>query len=200
MKRAGLVVATLVGFVLLTGSFIYERSNILKQKQLVIYSMREQTAIDVFIGENTVSIADSSLLTDKKSIEFNLKNARIFAGTQQISNIAFEDFARNENETQIDNFLMYSSNFFEIGKHRIAIIDKDFKEYLPTKPIKVDYLVLKGNPKISIAVLKAKFDFDKLIFDGSNKFYSINRWAEECKKLAIPFHDVKKDGAFIAEL
>jgi hypothetical protein len=186
--------------VLLTGSFIYERSNILKQKQLVIYSMREQTAIDIFIGENTVSIADSSLLADKKNIEFNLKNARIFAGTQQISNIAFEDFARNENETQIDNFLMYSSNFFETGKHRFAIIDNDFDGYFPEHPLKVDFLILKGNPKISISGLKEKFVFDKLIFDGSNKFYSINRWKEECEKMAIPFHDVKKDGAFTANL
>jgi competence protein ComEC len=200
MKRAGLVVVTLVGLVLLTGSFIYGRSKILKQKQLVIYSMREQTAIDVFIGDKVYALADSAVFSDKKSSDFNLKNARIFAGIQQIKTIVFKDFDQKENEIHSGDFGMYSSNFFEIGKHRISIIDKDFDGYFPEHPLKVDYLILKGNPKISIAVLKAKFDFDKLIFDGSNKFYSINRWAEECKKLAIPFHDIKKDGAFIAEL
>ena len=63
-----------------------------------------------------------------------------------------------------------------------------------------EYVVMGGNPKISITSLKAKFGFEKLIFDGSNKFNSVNRWADECKNLGIPFHDVKKDGAFITEL
>lgn len=199
-KKGSWIVATLVVSAFLAGSFVYDKSKILKQKQLVIYSIRDKTAIDIFLGENTVSIADSSLFADKKNIDFNLKNARVFAGIQQINNIAFEDYSKNKNETQLDDFWMYPSGFFEIGKSRIAIIDAGFEEYFPERPIKVDYLILKGNPKISIAVLKAKFDFDRLIFDGSNNFNTVNRWAEECQKLSVPFHDVRKAGAFIAEL
>jgi competence protein ComEC len=200
MKRASLVVATLVGLVLLTGSFIYERSKILKQKQLVIYSMRDQTAIDVFMGDKGYALADSAVFSDKKSIGFNLKNSRIFAGIRQMNNLVIEDLSGKPNETLNEDFTIRNSHFMKLGKYRLALIDDDFDEYFPEIPLKVDYLILKGNPKISISALKEKFDFDKLIFDGSNKFYSTNRWKEECEKLAIPFHDVKKDGAFTANL
>ena len=197
-KRGSWIIATLVVSSFLVGSFVFERSKTLKQKQLVIYSIRDKTAIDFFIGEKTFSLADSSLLADKKSIDFNLKNARIFAGVHKINNFSIEDFSSKE--AQNEDISILSSNFFEIGKSRLAIIDKDFEEHFPEKPIKVDYLILKGNPKISITSLKAKFGFEKLIFDGSNKFNSVNRWVEECKNLGILFHDVKKDGAFITEL
>lgn len=200
MKRASLVVATLVALVLLTGSFIYERSKILKQKQLVIYSMRDKTAIDVFMGDKGFALADSAVFSDKKNIGFNLKNSRIFAGIRQMNSLAIEDLSTKPNVTLNEDFSISNSHFMKIGNYRLAIIDNNFDGYLPQQPLKVDYLILKGNPKISISGLKEKFDFDKLIFDGSNKFYSINRWKEECEKLAIPFHDVKKDGAFTANL
>jgi competence protein ComEC len=200
MKRGSLVVATLAGLVLLMGSFIYEKSKILKQKQLVVYSMHDQTAIDIFIGDKGIALADSAVFSDKKSSDFNLKNTRIFAGIQQMNSLAIEDFSDNQNETSNKDFSITNSHFMKIGKYRLAIIDNGFGEYFPEHPLKVDLLILKGNPKISISGLKEKFDFDKLIFDGSNKFYSINRWKEECEKLAIPFHDVKINGAFTANL
>jgi competence protein ComEC len=199
VQKNGLwMTATLIVWLLLAGSFVYKKSSVLKQKQLIIYAVRDKTAIDVFSGNRVFCFADSSLLADKKAIDFNMKNTRIFAGTDRINNYAIEKLAKTK--TPVKGLNIYSSNFIEFGKYRLAIIDKNYDNYFTEQPLTLDYLILKGNPKISISGLKEKFRVGKFIFDGSNNISSINRWTDECKKLAIPYHDVKTNGAFVADL
>jgi len=194
------MVVTLSFTFLLEITFAYNRFKILNQKQLVIYNVLGKTAIDIFLGEQAFSLADSSLLADKNAIDFNLKNARIYAGIHQISNFSLGQPIKTGIIKQYPVFEVHTPNFVEFNKYRLGIIDKDYDGYLVEKPLKLDYLILKRNPRISISSLKEKFAFKKLIFDGSNNVSSLNRWAEECKNLAIPFHNIKTDGAFVADL
>ena len=66
--------------------------------------------------------------------------------------------------------------------------------------LKLDYLIISGNPKLKIEKLKHFFDFNTLIFDSSNSSFRCEKWERECKKNNIPFYNVCQQGAFVTEL
>ena len=64
----------------------------------------------------------------------------------------------------------------------------------------IDYIVLMQNANIRMDKLLEFFNFNTIIFDSSNSYFKRNFWKEQSIKLGINFHDVRENGAFIAEL
>ena len=86
-----------------------------------------------------------------------------------------------------------------MGK-RIAIINNDFDPKIPTSKLKVDYLILRNNPKTKFEEISRIFDFSYLILDSSNNWWLTKEWTEGLDELGIKVHNTRVDGAFVADL
>ena len=194
-KRGGYLVAAASLSLLLMGSFIVNRYQRLQQQEIVIYQVNRHSAIDFIHGQSAVMLADSSLFANEGTIGFNLEGHRIQAGIHRIIPANFQPYAMEALQTNGLPFRYHSENFISFGNRKIALVDKDFPEYDPLRPLKVDVVLLRNNPRIPPEQIDAWFDFEYLVADASNH----NRLRNEFAKYFSDslFHDVKDEGAFI---
>ncbi|CAN5266857.1 hypothetical protein BH20BAC1_BH20BAC1_16860 [soil metagenome] len=66
--------------------------------------------------------------------------------------------------------------------------------------IKIDYLVISGNPRLYMQDLLKTFDPAIIIFDGSNPLWKIEKWKKDCERLHLRFYSVPEQGAFIQDI
>ena len=91
--------------------------------------------------------------------------------------------------------LNHLGKFIQTGKCRIAILSKP-----PPKgfrgQIKVDYLIISGNPALRMADATRVFHPMGVIIDGSNSSFRTAQWLRESMVLRVPCHAVTISGAF----
>lgn len=70
----------------------------------------------------------------------------------------------------------------------------------PSRPQKIDVLVITGNPKLYIKDIVQAFSPGVIVFDSSNPEWKINYWKKDCDKLHLRHHSVPEKGAFVTDL
>ena len=93
-----------------------------------------------------------------------------------------------------------SKYFIEAAGKRIAVIGNDFDPEIPAVKLKVDYLILRDNPKVKFDDINKIFEFKYLIFDSSNSWWLSKEWTEGLKGQGIKMHNTRTDGAFVQNL
>jgi competence protein ComEC len=172
---------------LLFMSFTYKKYIRTEQKKIIVYNVNKHTAIDFVNGNHNILLADTGLLKDKQTIDFNIRSNWNNTGITKTSDLAFDENTEFENDN-----LLISRGFIQFYDVKIAVIDKAIYN---TKKINVDYLLIKDNPEITIAELKSIFGFKKIIFDSTNKLYLLKKWIKECKESGINFYSLSSAGA-----
>ena len=103
-------------------------------------------------------------------------------------------------EGKVNAQLSHYGSFFQFGDYKIALISNPLPKRSAARKLKVDALLISGNPSLSIKDLTNYFESSAIIFDGSNSSYHISKWQEEANRLGLATHDVTKDGAFIKHI
>lgn len=200
-KRKTLLYAPLALLLVLSVSFTLNDTARQKQQKIVFYSINKQSAIGFINGKEQLLIADSVLLNDKTAIKFQLDGTRTLLGLSSTKIIALDTLVHsNQNLPENLKALGSQGNNFLFRNKRIVIIDS-----IPTIrgsciKLKVDYLVLRNNPKFKIKNLQQLYEPKFVIIDGSNSFYKTEKWMAEFKKAGVNAYSVKKSGAYIVDL
>ena len=196
-KKSDFLVGGLTTLCFLAGMGLMRQYQVVNQQKLVVYDVRGHSVIDVFRGNNVISISDTAAQNQGSPIDFAAKNNRIFAGASLAGNVAFE-IPEKETMMEISNFRR-SGNFLAAGGFTLAVIDRNFPTYKSQKPLPVDFVIFRNNPTVAIDEITRLFTFKKLVFDSSNSRRNMKKWIETCEKMNIPFYDVSGEGAFIVE-
>ncbi len=200
-KRKTLLYAPLALLLVLSVSFTLNDTARQKQQKIVFYSINKQSAIGFINGKEQLLIADSVLLNDKTAIKFQLDGTRTLLGLSSTKIIALDTLVHsNQNLPENLKALGSQGNNFLFRNKRIVIIDS-----IPTIrgsciKLKVDYLVLRNNPKFKIKNLQQLYEPKFVIIDGSNSFYKTEKWMAEFKMAGVNAYSVKKSGAYIVDL
>lgn len=173
-------------------SFTIKKYNHLSQKRIIIYNVKNHTAIDFVDGKDNVFLADSAIIKDNKTIDFNISNNRNKNGIAKISELAINE----ETKFMSDNLLIING-FIQYYDKKIALVDR---AVYSKKKIDVDYLIIKNNPDFTLEEIKTMYNFRKLIFDTSNKSYYLRKLIQECKKTGTDYYSVQDSGAFIINI
>jgi competence protein ComEC len=91
-------------------------------------------------------------------------------------------------------------NFFLFQNKRIAIIESIPQPYGNYTKLRVDYLVIRNNPKLRIQDLLKFYQPGQIIVDVSNSYYKTEKWLAELKEEGLNAHSIKKSGAFVVDL
>ncbi|HKK59928.1 MAG TPA: ComEC/Rec2 family competence protein [Salinivirga sp.] len=107
-------------------------------------------------------------------------------------------FGLNQSETR-NAELVNSSPYVVWGKmpNRAIFFDADL--YPKHEKIKCKWLVLSSGSPFKLLPLLDKIEAVKVIADASVSQFKLEKWQEQLKDSDIDFHNVKRDGAFVAK-
>ncbi len=184
-KNSKAVIWTLSAFfcfvLLRTVSF----SRALEQRKIIIYNIPRHRAIDFINGRNYFFEGDSVLMNDGYFQNFHLKPSRVLHRINRSDSLAG---------------LLGNHNFFTYGSTRILLVDENLLISSATHKLKIDIIIVTGNPRLHIKDLLAFTECKQVVFDGSNPTWKVNQWKKECAAVGIACHSVSINGAFVMNL
>ena len=188
-------------FILFFGIHLYHSIQNAKQKSIIIYNINGATAINLIDGRDNILFANLDNI-DREKIAFSTKNNWLKKGLEREKyiNLSYDKNKILTNIIKIDNKrVFFKRKFIGFEDCKIFVLDKSFviSDYNNKEKIKINYLVISNNPKITIAEISRKFDFDEIIIDSSNSNYFIEKFLSENVNYNYKIHNVKTQGAFI---
>ncbi len=167
----------------------------LSQKKFIIYNVPKVSAMNFISAKNSVLLTDSLFLKDESKIRFHIKPNWWNSGVTSTKLISADIQTAD---------LKISTHFIQFFSKKIVLL-KDKKGLgnnmnKSCEPLKIDYLVVSNNAKMSIEDSKKWYNAKTIVFDSSNLAYKINQWKKECSKLHQPCYSVVDSGALIVDL
>jgi competence protein ComEC len=176
----------------------FDKFKLLNQKKLIVYNIPKHTAINFIDGNDNILVSDIMLSKDK--LKFHVENNWIDKGIKAEKVVNLENLKKEHlisNLYKIDNQNLFTKrNYFQYYHHKIAIIDKNFKVFIPQEKLNVDFIIWTQNCKIPLEKLIQIFQFKKLIIDSSNSTYINDKLVNEAKQLKMEYWSVQENGAF----
>ena len=161
------------------------------QKQVVFYQVFKHTAIDFIDGKKSIALLDPDL----EQTKFERLSQTYLWSRRSKRSLTH----RMDKEVISNNNYLYVPNFAQFYDTRMAIVDKPLSELLKY-PVKVDYVLVRGNPKLDMEKMKELFNPKQIIFDASNPQWSVKNWKRECQALDLPYYDLQEEGALIIDV
>ncbi|MFN8134429.1 MAG: hypothetical protein U0Z17_04085 [Bacteroidales bacterium] len=153
------------------------------------------------MGNEQVLIADSILISDNKAMKFQIDGSRTLYGIQALSVSAIDTLTGGHAKYFTSNGLLITlgRNLIFHNK-RIAIIDSLPQVRGNIKKLAVDYLWIRGNPRLRIADLQKLYEPGLILLDGSNSYYKAEKWMAEFRKAGLRAWNLKQSGAYVVSL
>ena len=117
------------------------------------------------------------------------------ADEMQINTIIFWE---NEAPFRGKNWLFEPPFVQFFDKKMVVLDDEKWLRGASAAPISVDFIFIRGNPRLKISDCAERFPCKKVIFDASNSVFHTTKWGQECRDLNLPYEDVARTGAFVA--
>jgi len=178
---------------------IFQNYEFMNTEKLFIYNIRKASAINIINNQKNYLFCDTTIINDPSIIEFSIKNNWLNCGYKNadLHNI---DSLQNDTILEFNNF-EFKNKFFKYKDKKFLILrDNKLSDFYTNNKLNLDYIILSNNVYIDIADIDLLFNFDKIIFDSSNKYWRINKWEIECKKLGLEFFSVLDSGVFEIDL
>ncbi len=186
------IIMGLGAFMFVSLNFAFTGIKHRQSRQMVVYSIYKHSAIDFFDGKKVYSLTDQNM--DVKSHGFATQGHRYAMGGKNTEDIFLEGTG-----AKTFGCFFYENGFVQFHHLKLAIFDGTSDLNGRTK-MEVDYLLLRNSPKIVVDELVHVFDFEKIIFDASNKKWQVEKWKKQCLALGVTFYDVNEAGAFVLDL
>jgi competence protein ComEC len=191
-----------------------------KQQSFIIYQTPKATAIEFNSANTSIFMADSLLLADKNKLKFHTANyqfRRSITDTSQISLINNKlQYVNNQDITNkftnkiTENFLQL---ILETDNFNVMVFRKQRILWLKTKmPVsaipQADYWLITSNnfPKFPKNTIKNMTDSlanqiainkpKRVIINGSNKYYQVQKFKELAQNYDLSCHFTQEIGAF----
>jgi competence protein ComEC len=163
-----------------------EKFSTARQHKFVVYNVPSHRAMDFISANHYYFSGDEDLRNDGVLRNFHLKPGRIAMRS------ALHDTALKS--------LIHDNNLYQFRKKTILNIQNENWNMTQQGKIKIDYLVISGNPRLYMQDLLKTFDPAIIIFDGSNPLWKVEKWKKDCERLHLRFYSVPEQGAFIQDI
>lgn len=181
----GFLSLMLLFMVLLTGRrFAAENQN-----EMLVFSIRKHTAVDFVRSGNHVVLADTALMADEATVDFNM------SGFWTMRGLSFHPEVVNLDDDYEGSFMRKKTNLVSFEGKLLALWDNAFavKDSL-TYRLPVDYLLVIGKQKPDLQSVVNGYDASTLLIDGSVPHYLAERWMRQAEEKGVPYINIG-DGA-----
>ena len=168
IKKIHFLYFSLLSFLCLQTYLFYTKFQTGTTNELIVYQQYKKSMISIQEG-NKMTLFSSD------SVNFSNKYIKRLITEKHIKNLEYKPLPNVLPLKEI-NFLIIDDKFY---------VDNSFP---------VDYLLLRNSPKIHLEKLLTQLTPKLVIADGSNFYFSIEKWRKTCKEYQIPFHYTQEDG------
>ena len=168
IKKIHFLYFSLLSFLCLQTYLFYTKFQTGTTNELIVYQQYKKSMISIQEG-NKMTLFSSD------SVNFSDKYIKRLITEKHIKNLEYKPLPNVLPLKEI-NFLIIDDKFY---------VDNSFP---------VDYLLLRNSPKIHLEKLLTQITPKLVIADGSNFYFSIEKWRKTCKEYQIPFHYTQEDG------
>jgi competence protein ComEC len=178
----------------LFASQVIESWNLHHQKQLVVYSVKGKSVLNIIDGMENYISADDSFLLDRSAMLFNVYHYWWDCGLDENKVTTIHDGAIPRGKIlSYRNFIQYENFKIVRVSDTVMLTNADGK-------IEVDFLILSQNVKARLKSVLKHFTCRFLVIDSSNSLSRSSGWMKESKELGIPAYSVLSQGAFVFNL
>lgn len=181
-----MVLGFLVGITLISAFTTFQNHQ---NQKIVVYSIYQQSAIDIIDGRTSLLLVSDSF--NQNAYDFNIKNHHIKLNIQKKKQLILSDTIRTER-------IFYNGRILHFNEKTTLILTPDF-DWQNISPLKVDNIIVVGNPYLRIKKLVNHIDFQTIVFDGSNARKNLRYWKKDCEELGLNYADALDGEAFIEE-
>ena len=89
-------------------------------------------------------------------------------------------------------------NYFQFYEKRIGIVHEKIPQGNSLK-IKLDFLIISGNPRLKLSDILRVYNVKTIIFDKSNMQWRTKEWIKEAGAMKVPFHSIPDFGPFVED-
>jgi competence protein ComEC len=200
-KQYKLLIINLLCIIIILSITLMVQIRKIEQQKIIVYNIQGISAIDFIKGRYNLFLYDTGSRGSQKSLEYCIKPnwfSEKITKTTKVNMNTLSTIPREAKMLQYFNLLGGNPVLQFENKRMVCIRNMDWKHPERARKLKVNYLVLSGNLKISIKSLLTHFQPEEIIIDSSNKPYLTNRLTAECAALHIKCHAVGTKGAFVA--
>ena len=185
------IFAMLILLIALFSVFAYRKAENLMQKRIVVYHIRNHTAMDFISGNTAYFLCDSAVLNDTVAISYAARNYRLKHGVKNVIPIILRPDMEFSNDE-----LYVKANFIQFFDKKLMLLNRGCTSINPAGKICLDYLIVSGSPDFPKPFPVSNLDPELVIIDASNKWYVSENWVNDCKESGMSYHDVRTFGAF----
>lgn len=197
LKQKRWIFLCLVCLVFLQGNFLIKRVTHFNTRQFFIYDTRNSGLYDCISKGSSILIGDTRNLENPFFAD-NLKKCWGAIGTTGKYRLLFHPGISNERPFRDPLVFFKKGSFFQFHDKRFAIICKKVPRGAIQK-LKVDYLIISGNPRIRLADILCLYSVKSVIIDNSNSPWRSADWMKEAAAMHLSCHSVPGAGPFVAE-
>ena len=179
-KQPKTIVLPLVMATVLAGYARIIDNKCREQHEWCLYDAGNHTAIEFFNGKKSYLIADSAVVDDPTLIDYQTKNNLVYHKSTRKQIIDVDD-------NYDDGTLVLEDRFVGFGDVSIRIVDRSNVRMHSTFKPKVDYVIVRESPFVSVKELQDAYDFDTLLIASQNSTRRKEALIDECKTLGQPF-------------
>lgn len=192
-KQTGLLIAALSLALILMTYNIVELQIQKRNRQLIVFNVPRQSAINFIDGTRSVFIADSSLINNEDQMLFCINHYWWEQGVKEIKHVSFNSVLA------YDQLCIYK-NLIQFDDRRILFADSllQLPEHINLPSI--DFLILSGNVKLNPEFVLKRVRPKQLIIDSATSHYKEQQWIKAAKRISVPFYSVLSQGAFVQHL
>jgi competence protein ComEC len=176
---------------------VYEL-NARDQQKLIVFDAGKYSVIEFVEGTESLVLADSVFTSDHTKQDQLLGRSNTALGIKKsvVQSQGFHDGALQQYSPSV----AATGKYFLFNNKLMAIVDKIPAKRNTADPLKVDYLVLSGNLKGSLAEILNLYEPVHIIMDGKFPYKKSLQWIDDGKAVGIEIHSVKQQGAFMADI
>lgn len=184
-----LIMTSVIVFLLLNITTLIKQNE---QKELLIYSVNNMTAIDFISGREHVLLCDSSFINDESAFSYNIENYLIKKGLFHC------DKKKSLDEDFDEIFVKKSNNIVTFEGKLIGLSDGSVSSYNELSyKIPLDYMLVYGRKRQKLSNLLNVYSFDYLIIDGSVPYYLADDFIRDAIDLGIKCYSIRDSGSFV---
>lgn len=154
---------------------LWHEWNILQQKNITIYALKNSTAIDIAQARKRLVIAPKQIMEDKSLLRFNINRYWYETGKREMVHIPFYQQPTESKLIEIfnskitGNVATVQDGFIQIDSKLYFIPGNWLPRKVPLSKIKVDGIIITSRFKNKLPTLFKYFDSDLLIIDLSSR-------------------------------
>lgn len=182
---------------LLQGSILLGEIDRYRSRYFFLHDIGKSLMLD-FSGRGSSILTGELRVLENPYFSESVKRCHLATGTKEKYRFLMIPGMSNKNSFKDPGVFFKKGNYIQFYEKRIGIIHSRIPSGVEKK-LDLDWIILTGNPELSLDDVKKAYNVKTVIIDRTNSFRKTKQWVKEAKEHNLNCHSIGEKGAFRVE-